>query len=291
MNGVTATLLLDTLAMTARDIRCDGACRHRSPTECATSTAIVFPYRGLFVRHVGRDDATAEANQALFFNADEEYSISHPVSGGDACLSFAVDEELMRELAPPSVLVPGRTIFREQRARIGPAAQAMVARFRHGLRAATTEPLQAETQALSLIRLAIVDGRAPDRRNSIGCRKLVDRAKLVMMADPGRRWSLAAIGKEVGCSPVYLTQLFQQVEGIPLYRYQLRLRLARALQKLGAHDDLTMLALDLGFSSHSHFTSAFRATYGKSPSAFRDEVRSHAWRRPGTSRSSKKREL
>jgi AraC-like DNA-binding protein len=110
-----------------------------------------------------------------------------------------------------------------------------------------------------------------------------------MMTDPGRRWSLAAIGKEVGCSPIYLTQLFQQVEGVPLYRYQLRLRLAKALQDLGKYDDLTMLALDLGFSSHSHFTSAFCAAYGESPSSFRDQFRSHSRRRAGTSRSRKKR--
>jgi AraC-like DNA-binding protein len=35
------------------------------------------------------------------------------------------------------------------------------------------------------------------------------------------------------------------------------------------HEDLTALALDLGFSSHAHFTSAFRQTYGRTPSEFR----------------------
>jgi len=59
------------------------------------------------------------------------------------------------------------------------------------------------------------------------------------------------------------------VEGLPLYRYQLRLRLARALDLLAQYDDLTALSLDLGFSSHSHFSAAFRAVYGRSPSKFR----------------------
>ena len=54
-----------------------------------------------------------------------------------------------------------------------------------------------------------------------------------------------------------------------LYRYQLRLRLARALDLLARYDDLTRLGLDLGFSSHSHFSSAFRSAYGRSPSEFR----------------------
>jgi AraC-like DNA-binding protein len=100
----------------------------------------------------------------------------------------------------------------------------------------------------------------------------VDRVKLVLTSDLARRWTLAEIAAEVRGSPVYLTQLFQQVEGLPLYRYQLRLRLARALDLLAQCDDLTTLSLDLGFSSHSHFSAAFRETYGRSPSEFRQSA-------------------
>jgi AraC-like DNA-binding protein len=57
-----------------------------------------------------------------------------------------------------------------------------------------------------------------------------------------------------------------------LYRYQSRLRLARALDLLAQYDDLTALALDLGFSSHSHFSAAFRQTYGRTPSEFRESA-------------------
>jgi len=91
----------------------------------------------------------------------------------------------------------------------------------------------------------------------------------VLASDFARRWTLADVAAAVGGSPVYLTQVFQQVEGLPLYRYQLRLRLARALNLLAQYDDLTALGLDLGFSSHSHFSAAFRDTYGRSPSEFR----------------------
>jgi AraC family transcriptional regulator len=99
----------------------------------------------------------------------------------------------------------------------------------------------------------------------------------VLAGDLARRWTLSEIAAELRASPVYLTQVFQQVEGLPLYRYQLRLRLARALDLLGQYDDLTDLALDLGFSSHSHFSAAFRAAYGRTPSEFRRAVlqRSH----------------
>jgi AraC-like DNA-binding protein len=277
MSSVIATQLLDSPSLSVRDISCDGACKHRSSTECATSTAIVFAYRGTFVRHLGRDEAIAEPNQVLFFNAGQEYSISHPVVGGDACLSLAVDDELMREIVPSSKIERGpRLVFREQRARIDPSIQTITVQLRHGLRSGVMDPLQGEALALSIIRSAVIDGRLPEGRSRVGKRKLVDRAKLALMADPGRRWTLAAIGKEVGCSPVYLTQVFQQIEGLPLYRYQLRLRLAKAMQDIGRYDDLTMLALDLGFSSHSHFSTMFRATYGDNPSAFRSKFRSNS---------------
>ena len=49
---------------------------------------------------------------------------------------------------------------------------------------------------------------------------------------------------------------------MPLYRYHLRLRLARALDLVAGREDLSGLAQDLGFSSHSHFTAAFKQAYG-----------------------------
>ena len=46
----------------------------------------------------------------------------------------------------------------------------------------------------------------------------------------------------------------------------------RALDLLPQCADMSALAFDLGFSSHSHFASAFRQTYGRSPSAFRQSL-------------------
>jgi AraC family transcriptional regulator len=58
-------------------------------------------------------------------------------------------------------------------------------------------------------------------------------------------------------------------KGVSLRRYVNQLRLARALIELRSVDDLTRLALELGFSSHSHFTLAFRRAFGCTPSQFR----------------------
>ena len=79
--------LLSTSIITIRDIYCQGNCRHPGAEEFATATELVVSYRGVYVRHLGHDQAVAEANQVLFFNAAEGYRVSHPVPGGDASLS------------------------------------------------------------------------------------------------------------------------------------------------------------------------------------------------------------
>lgn len=261
--------LLDTQTVAIRDVVCHGKCRHKSPEECPSATYLVFPYRGVYMRHLGQNDAVAEANQVLFFNQTESYRISHPVQGGDACLSIGVREDLLRELAPKEHLQDSHAVmFRKQRWRIDPRAQVLVALLRHTLLNKSIELLEAETLTLTLIRRALGERTSHVTRATYGRQKLVDRAKLVLSSELSRRWTLAEIAAEVGVSPVYLTQAFAQVEGVPLYRYQLRLRLARALDLLGSYDDLSTLGLDLGFSSHSHFTAAFKQAYGRTPAQF-----------------------
>lgn len=265
--------LLKTRTARVWDVYCQGSQREQSEEEQVAITQLVFPYRGVYVRHLGNDEAVAEANQVLFFNAGEEYRVSHPVAGGDASLVLAISEPLLRELAPHNLLHDSTKLaFRQQRLRIDPRAQALVALLRHSLRRKIAEPLEAESIALTLVQRALGPRTAHIAGASVGRQRLVDRVKLVLASDLARRWTLAEIASEVRGSPVYLTQVFQQVEGLPLYRYHLRLRLARALDLLAQYDDLTALSLDLGFSSHSHFSAAFREAYGRSPSEFRQSI-------------------
>ena len=262
--------LLKSPTVTIRDTYCQGSCRDQSAEECTTTTQLVFPYRGVYVRHVGYDQTVAEANQVLFFNTSESYRVSHPVPGGDGSLTVVISEPQLRELAPVTFLRAGAMLaFRRQRLRIDARAQVLVALLRHSLHSNIAEPLEAESLALTLVRRVLGPRTTHAAGASTGRQRLVDRVKLVLASDLARRWTLAEIAAEVRGSPVYLTQVFQQVEGLPLYRYQLRLRLARALDLLGQYDDLTTLSLDLGFSSHSHFSAAFRQAYRRSPTEFK----------------------
>src|SRR5258708_32486008 len=138
--------LLHTDSVALRNVRCSGVCRHRSAEECASTTQLVFPYRGVYMRHVGRDQAVADANHVLFFNAGQSYQISHPIAGGDASLSLALSESVLRELAPRYLLNDGGKLgFRRQHQRIDPRAQALAALVGQGLRNGSMRPHRAES--------------------------------------------------------------------------------------------------------------------------------------------------
>ena len=74
--------LLETLTVTVRDVSLPGQPVEPTEDEFTSDTQLVFPYRGVFVRHVGGDEAVAEANQVLFFNAGEAYRSATRCRGG-----------------------------------------------------------------------------------------------------------------------------------------------------------------------------------------------------------------
>jgi len=202
----------------------------------------------------------------------EEFRMMQPVSGGYAELIVTPEESLLEELLGG----PGRSarlhpLFRRRARRIDPTLQLARARFL-GLTRAGAEPLEAEELLLSLLRAALGEQRplVPPARCT---QRLIDRTKTYLAAELGGSIGLADIARAVGASPGYLTQLFRAVEGIPLHGYLTQLRLAQALVELPHAEDLTALALELGFSSHSHFSARFRRAFGLTPSEFRRSCR------------------
>jgi AraC family transcriptional regulator len=273
-----ATPMLTTATVSVWNVRCPGRIRHPADEECATSTHLIFPYRGVYVHHVGNGHTVVEASQVLFINEGEPYRVSHPIGGGDSTVSVRVEPETLLELAPARHRHPkGRAAFDRSGVRADNQTQQLAATVRQRLARGTVDVLEAEELTLDLVRHTLGEKRWSSP-NGIGTgpRRLADRVKLLLSSDLGRRWTLSETAKMVGVSPVYLTQAFKRVEDVPLYRYHLRLRLARSLALLADYDDLTALALDLGFTSHSHFTAAFGKFYGMTPSAFQRSVRAGA---------------
>ena len=81
--------------------------------------------------------------------------------------------------------------------------------------------------------------------------------------------SLEEIGRVVGCSPFHLSRTFSAATGrtIPQYIRQLRMERAAELLKSGRFN-VTEAALEVGYSSLSHFSQAFHETFGCCPGLY-----------------------
>jgi AraC-like DNA-binding protein len=81
--------------------------------------------------------------------------------------------------------------------------------------------------------------------------------------------SLEEIGRAVGCSPFHLSRTFSTATGrtIPQYIRQLRMERAAELLKSGKFN-VTEAALEVGYSSLSHFSQAFHETFGCCPGLY-----------------------
>lgn len=125
-----------------------------------------------------------------------------------------------------------------------------------------------------VVRILAGKLRTEPQKGTAAQRQLVARATQYIADRPGERARLTDVGRELDVSPIYLTEVFRMVEGVPFYRYMLRRRLEHAVRLLPTYPfDLSRLALELGFSSHSHFTTAFGQAFSCTPAAFRNRGR------------------
>lgn len=142
------------------------------------------------------------------------------------------------------------------------------------LRRRVTDPdadrFEIETLGLELLspRLAALRGEPLHRQPVVRLLRVraVERVKEVVAAAPADAWGVARLVTIANLSPFHLCHVFRELVGTSIYENVLRERLAQALNAvLDAGDDITTIALDAGFASHSHFTVRFRASSAAHP--------------------------
>ena len=94
-----------------------------------------------------------------------------------------------------------------------------------------------------------------------------------MNADFSTDLSLATLAAESRCSRNHFIRGFRDATSQTPHRYLLNLRLDKAVQMIKDRSTpLIEIALACGFSSHPHFTKAFRSKFHISPSRYRDTL-------------------
>lgn len=80
--------------------------------------------------------------------------------------------------------------------------------------------------------------------------------------------SLDEVAAEAGMSRRTFTRQFRADTGVGFAEWRQQVCLLAAIERLGARQPVTRIALDLGYASPSAFSSAFRRVLGESPSRY-----------------------
>ena len=263
------------------DVQCRPRDFSRGAEDWARMHQVVFPRRGVFAVEAHGRELLADTNHALFFNRDEAYRVAHPAGCGDDCTVLAFDEALAREAIAEwdPAAAESTQPFRAARVACDESAFWWQTRLHQGALGGQLDPLGLEEAALQLLRALLASGYGGQGRVSPhGLRpstarlhaEQVQRVTLLLATRFGEDLSLSAIARAVYSSPFHLARVFRAHSGLSLHQYRHRLRLREALRRLAEGEtDLAALALDLGFSSHSHLSAAFRSAFGLSPSQAR----------------------
>jgi AraC-like DNA-binding protein len=275
----TSNVTFESDALRIRAVCCRVPAHGCGGIEYSSTSTLVLPQSGVFVKYEGPHDALiADAAHGVFFTANQPYRVSHPADTGDDCLVLeyrpAALLEVLETVDPAAADAPG-TPFPPGVVRLDPMIAARRRMLWHRLTRRIADPLEVEETALALFSAAFTAGRnRPARRRSRRTRS--NRAEIVrathatIASRPSEPWSLDALARRVHCSPFHLAHVFREDVGVSIHQYHLRARLTRALDDiLDSTRSLSAIGLDAGFAHHSHFTAAFRRTFGGTPSLLR----------------------
>lgn len=273
------------------DYRCSG--QRERQEEWPAEHEIILPRSGTYVRKDALGKVIADPNQILLSNKDQPYDISHPVKGEDRSTVILLGTRTLLEIASefdrsvgerPDKPFPRTCITTNSRWHL---SQFWLLNVRR--QAAFPNPMAVEEFVLTLVgeilasvfatNAACSTSRSTDTERAH--RDLVHSVKLVLAARFRDRLLLDEIAAAVYCSPYHLSRVFKRKTGLTIHQYQQRLRLLHAAERIveNSEEDFDRIALDLGFASHSHFTTQFGKSFNLSPSDFRRSVNSRQLRR------------
>lgn len=244
----------------------------------ATAHLFVFPRTAVRIEHEGKGSFMADPSIVTFYNAGQAYR-RHPVDvRGDICEWFAVRRDAIAEVLKarhPDAPGFGDTLFTFARGPSDPVTYAVQRQLcRHVLHGRSVDTLAVEEKVMEILGAVVARACPPesaaDAAEEGDQRPLVEAVRHLLVKDFRSPKTLDDIAGEVGASVFHLCRVFKRQTGTTIHQFRHQLRLRHSLELVAeAGSDLSRIALHLGFSSHSHFTAAFRRAFHITPSEFR----------------------
>jgi AraC-like DNA-binding protein len=247
----------------------------------------VFPRTAVWIRHAGSDAFAANPNVITLYNRGQTYRRDRISAIGDCCEWFALSPEIVAEAAArfaPAVADARQAPFPTTHVHSDPRLFLQARLLVHDLLTAPAgDELRVEEVCIELLHAVLASayrnsrtGRRCASRTEMHHRALAEDVAAWLAVAYRRRDGLAQLARMFDVSPGHLCRVFRRHTGQRLHRYRDELRLRAAAEEVLHAGDLTALALDLGYSSHSHFTAAFRRTFSTVPADVRRVLRARS---------------
>jgi AraC-like DNA-binding protein len=249
---------------------------------------VVFPRTAVEIAHEGSRPFVADACVATIYNRGQRYRRRALDPQGDRCDWFAVTPDCALELARRFDPAAGERPGEPYRHEFAPVSSTLYLRQRRlfdRVRRGGADPLAVDEELVAIVEETLLGafamGGARRRANGVvrarsgraartDAHELAEGAAALLGAELDLPLSLATLSRRLGVTAPHLCRTFRRVRGTTLHQHRTELRLRAALEAVRESGrDLTEIALACGFSSHSHFTNAFRRRFGAAPSQTR----------------------
>jgi AraC family transcriptional regulator len=238
----------------------------------------VFPRTAVGIQHEHEPAFVANPNVVTFYNQGQPYLRSAISPDGDRCDWFGADVDIVRDVVrafDPAVEERPEMPFKLTH---GPVdAHTYLSQRRLFRKIATGQVLDSfavEELVVHLLARVVRSayGTQAQASRSIRARHrdIVRHVEFILSARLESGLTLRHIAGEVGMSVYHLCRLFYRATGMTLHDYRQKLRLRWSLESVvESRRPLVDIALEAGFSSHSHFTSSFHREFDQTPSRAR----------------------
>lgn len=243
---------------------------------------VVFPRMSVWIRHEGSTRFLADPSVVTIYNRAQRYERFIASPYGDRSDWFAVSDELARSIVRAhdepcaDAAQPFRFQWAASSARLYLRQRTLLERARRR----AVDGLELEEEVVDIVDEVIASASRVAQHSKSRCRPRSDRrqrdivesARALLFDSVAENRSVNEIATAIGCSPYHLCRTFKRLTGGTLSTYRADLRIRLALEQLadGRYArSLSAVALDLGFSSHSHFVRAMRRHASVTPGVAR----------------------
>ena len=227
---------------------------------------LVIPFRPVRILFSHARSIIADSTRVLLYNRSSCYRRETLNQLGDHSLWVAFNDEILEAACGNG----SRRPFGKQVESLPSSLYLEARKLYLRLTSGYADPLEVEEAAVEMLARIVQAPAQRSQRSTPRQKQVVEAADAHLARNYDKNVHLDDVAKAAACSPFHLSRVFRRQRGVGVHQHLVQLRLRDAVDRLlDNQDSLTEIAMNLGFSSPSHFSKCFRDNFGVSPYRFR----------------------